>query len=131
MRLTLTIILNDLNIFFSQRGNLVGLLVIPVLLTLVVGLSLGSIGGDGPTRLRVDLIDLDQSEMSALLVEELRTANDALALCPQDNDSEDYCRLEGEPLPWSAPSIARGQAPRKPLLSSPPATPKRSRPSSA
>ena len=99
MRPTLTIILNDLNIFFSQRGNLVGLLVIPVLLTIVIGWSLGRIGGDGPTRLRVDLIDLDQSEMSALLAKELRTANDALALCPQDNDSEDYCRLEGEPLP--------------------------------
>ena len=98
MRPTLTIILNDLSVFFSQRGNLVGLLVIPVLLTLVIGWSLGSIGNDGPTRLRVDLVDLDQTEMSAQLIEELRAANDALVLCPLDNDADDFCSLEEEPL---------------------------------
>ena len=98
MRSILTIILNDLNIFFSQRGNLVGLLVIPVLLTLVIGWSLGRLGGGGPTRLRVDLIDLDQTELSARLIEELHVANDALVLCPLDNDAEDFCRLGGEPL---------------------------------
>ncbi len=99
MRSILTIIFNDLKIFFSQRGNLPGLLVIPVLLTLVIGWSLGQIGGDsGPTRLRVDLIDLDQSPLSAELIEHLRAANDALVLCPQDNDADDYCRLDEEPL---------------------------------
>ena len=98
MRSILTIILNDLRIFFSQRGNLPGLLVIPVLLTLVVGWSIGQIGGGGPTRLRVDLIDLDQSGMSAQMIEDLRAANDALVLCPLDNDAEDFCRLGDEPL---------------------------------
>ena len=98
MRSILTIILNDLKIYSSQRGNLVGLLVIPVLLTVVIGWSLGRIGGGGPTRLRVDLIDLDGSDMSAQLIEELRAANDALVLCPLDNDADDYCRLEDEPL---------------------------------
>lgn len=98
MRSILTIIYNDLRIFFSQRGNLVGLLVIPVLLTLVIGWSLGSIGGGGPTRLRVDLIDLDRSDMSAQLIEALRAANDALVLCPLDNDADDFCRLDDQPL---------------------------------
>ena len=99
MRSILTIVLNDLNIFFSQRGNLVGLLVIPVLLTLVIGWSLGRIGGGGgPTRLRVDIIDLDQTELSANLIDDLRAANDALVLCPLDNDADDFCRLGEEPL---------------------------------
>ncbi len=98
MRSILTIILNDLKIFFSQRGNLPGLLVIPVLLTLVVGWSIGQIGGRGPTRLRVDLIDLDRSAMSAQMIEDLRAANDAFVLCPLDNDEEDFCRLAEEPL---------------------------------
>jgi len=98
MRSILTIILNDLKIFFSQRGNLPGLLVIPVLLTLVVGWSIGQIGGGGPTRLRVDLIDLDRSAMSAQMIEDLRAANDAFVLCPLDNDEEDFCRLAEEPL---------------------------------
>ncbi|MDE0630224.1 MAG: ABC transporter permease [Caldilineaceae bacterium] len=98
MRSVLTIIYNDLSIFVSQRGNLIGLLVIPVLLTLVIGWSLGRIGGGGPTRLRVDLIDHDQSDMSAHLIEALRAANDALVLCPLDNDADDYCRLDDQPL---------------------------------
>ena len=99
MRSILTIVLNDLNIFFSQRGNLVGLLVIPVLLTLVIGWSLGHIGGGGgPTRLRVDIIDLDQTELSANLIDDLRASNDALVLCPLDNDADDFCRLGEEPL---------------------------------
>ena len=97
MQPILTIVLNDLRIYFSQRGNLIGLLVIPVLLTLVLGYSLGGSGG-GPTRLRVDLIDLDQTDMSAQLIDELRAANDALVLCPLDNDADDYCRLEDGPL---------------------------------
>ena len=98
MRSILTIIFNDLNIFFAQRGNLVGLLVIPVLLTLVVGWSIGLMGGGGPTRLRVDLLDHDQTELSAELIDQLRAANDALVLCPLDNDADDFCRLGGEPL---------------------------------
>ena len=98
MRSILTIILNDLNIFFAQRGNLVGLLVIPVLLTLVVGWSIGLMGGSGPTRLRVDLIDHDKTDLSAVLIEELRSANDVLVLCPLDNEADDFCRLGEEPL---------------------------------
>ncbi|MCY4116302.1 MAG: ABC transporter permease [Caldilineaceae bacterium] len=98
MRPILTIVLNDLRIFFSQRGNLVGLLVIPVLLTVVIGWSLGQFVGGGKPRLRVDLIDLDGSGLSARLIDELRATNDALVLCPLDNDADDYCRLEGEAL---------------------------------
>ena len=115
MRPTLTIILNDLSVFFSQRGNLVGLLVIPVLLTLVIGWSLGRIGSDGPTRLRVDLVDLDQTEMSAQLIEELRAANDALVLCPLDNDADDFCSLEKEPLQLER-AIERARAGRTSAL---------------
>ncbi|MDE0070260.1 MAG: ABC transporter permease [Caldilineaceae bacterium] len=98
MRPILTIVLNDLRIFFSQRGNLVGLLVIPVLLTVVIGWSLGQFVGGGEPRLRVDLIDLDGSGLSARLIDELRATNDALVLCPLDNDADDNCRLEGEAL---------------------------------
>jgi len=98
MRPILTIVLNDLRIFFSQRGNLVGLLVIPVLLTVVIGWSLGQFAGGGEPRLRVDLIDLDGSGTSARLIDELHATNDALVLCPLDNDADDVCRLEGEAL---------------------------------
>ena len=116
MRPILTIILNDLRIYFSQRGNLVGLLVIPVLLTLVIGWGLGRIGGSGGvTRLRVDMIDLDQSDMSARLLDELRAANGALALCPIDNDADDFCRLEDGPLDLER-AIERARAGRTEAL---------------
>ncbi len=97
MRAILTIVLNDLRIFFSHRGNLIGLLVMPILFTLVLGWSLGG-GGGGPSRLRVDLMDLDNTDLSARLIDELHATNDALVLCPLDNDSDDYCRLEDEPF---------------------------------
>lgn len=98
MRSILTIIFNDLNVFFSQKGNLVGLFVLPVLLTLVIGWSLGQIGGGGPSRLRVDVIDDDQTRLSGELIDDLRAANHTLVLCPWDNDDDDYCRLSEEPL---------------------------------
>ncbi len=94
MHAILTLILNDLRVFFSQRSNLIGLFVMPVLFTLVLGWSLGR-GDSGPSRLRVDLIDLDQTDMSARLIDELRAANDALLLCPLDNDADDICGLDG------------------------------------
>lgn len=115
MRPLLTIIGNDLRIFFSHRGNLVGLLVIPVLLTLVIGWSLGSIGGGGPSRLRVDLIDLDGTDMSVRLIDQVRAVNDGLSLCPVDNDADDFCGLEGEPLRLDV-AIERARAGRTEAL---------------
>lgn len=97
MHSILTITLNDLRIFFAQRGNLVGLVLLPVLFTLVLGWSFGG-GGGGPTRLRVDLIDQDQTAQSAQFVEKLHRTNQALVLCPADNDAEDFCQLDAEPL---------------------------------
>lgn len=115
MRPILTIVSNDLRIFFSQRGNLVGLLVIPVLLTVVIGWSLGRFVGGGQARLRVDLFDLDESGMSARLIDELRVSNDVLVLCPLDNDADDFCRLDGEALDLER-AIERARAGRTEAL---------------
>ena len=98
MKSILTIALNDLRIFFAERGNLFGLLVLPIAFTLVLGWAFSSDDGSESTRVRIDLIDQDGSEASDALLSELRAANDTLVLCPMDNDADDYCRLEGEPL---------------------------------
>ena len=90
MRKTLLIALNDLRVFFSERGNLIGLVVLPVALTFMLGYFVG--GGNSPSQIRVDLIDLDQSEASAQFISSLREVNNTLLLCPADN-ADDSCNL--------------------------------------
>lgn len=95
MRKAIEIALNDLRLFFTNRGSLLGLVVIPIALTLVVGFFIG--GGDAEdARLRVDLVDHDRSDQSAQFVDTLRRANSRLVLCPMDNDDEDFCELGDE-----------------------------------
>lgn len=96
MRTILTITLNDLRIFFSSRGNLIGLVVLPVALSFLLGLAFSS--NNGPVQQRVDLIDLDNSTRSQALIEELHQANETLLLCPIDNTQDDACGLEGTTL---------------------------------
>ncbi|MEZ4727151.1 MAG: hypothetical protein R3E79_08475 [Caldilineaceae bacterium] len=96
MQTLLHIAVNDLRIFFSARGNLIGLVVLPIALTLAVGWA--NSGGGGPTRLLVDVVDLDQSTRSAELLTDLRAVNDTLVLCPMDNNADDICQLEGAAL---------------------------------
>lgn len=93
----INIALNDLRIFFSQRGNIIGLTVIPIFLTIAMGIAFGgNLGGGGAQAIRIDVIDNDQSEISAEFLDMLRSANENLILCPMD-ESEDYsCELNSD-----------------------------------
>ena len=71
----------DLQIFLRSRGNLLQLMLIPVILTLVVGHALGGSGGE-PQRIRLDLLDEDRSGRSAQLAAALLAQGPALRLCP-------------------------------------------------
>lgn len=93
-----TIIQNDLKIFFASPGNLVSLIVLPIAFTLVLGWAFSGSGDDGPQRIRVDVLDQDQTPAAASLLDEIRGASDAFVLCPMDNDDDDFCRLEEAPL---------------------------------
>ena len=97
MRQTLTLALNDLRLFLVDRGNLIGLLLIPIVMTLVIGYVSGQSTSGGPERVRVDVLDMDESEFSAQLIQAIREANSALALCPLDDNAQDggFCQLEG------------------------------------
>ena len=101
---------NDLRMFFSQTGNLVSLLLIPLGFTLVLGWTSGG-GNDGLQQVRIDVLDQDQSEQSAHLLEEIRIANETLILCPMDNDVDDFCQLEGGSLELDG-AILRAQEER-------------------
>jgi ABC-2 type transport system permease protein len=96
MQTIFTIALNDLTIFFRARGNLIGLIVLPLAITVAVGWA--NSGRSGPDILRVDVIDLDQSAQATALLTQLRAINPALRLCPMDNNADDLCRLDGAPL---------------------------------
>jgi ABC-2 type transport system permease protein len=103
MRAILVMTWNDLRIFFSQRGNWVGLVLLPILFTVGLGFAFG--GNSGPETLRVDVIDEDQSAASGELLAALRAANHMLVFCPAEDarthesqEGEDDCGLAGEPL---------------------------------
>lgn len=108
MRTVLEIALNDLRIFFRVRGNLIGLVVLPVLLTLAVGWSNSGSGEDAP-RLLVDIVDQDQSASSGELLAQVRAVNETLLLCPVDNKADDPCQLDGKPL-TEAVALERARA---------------------
>jgi ABC-2 type transport system permease protein len=98
MRTIWNIALNNIRIFFQDRGNLISLLVIPVIFTFVVG---GAGGGGGPTRVLVDVLDRDNSTVSSQFLQHIREANSSLVLCPMD-DKDNSCNLDGKPLDEAA-----------------------------
>lgn len=93
MRKVWQIMLNDLRVYFADRGNIIGLVALPIGLTLLLGFAIDG-GSSGPSRFRIDLLDFDETATSAQFVEALRNANDALLVCPLDADiADDVCRL--------------------------------------
>lgn len=101
MHTILTLIIKDLRIYFADRGNLFGLLVLPIGFTLLLGFA--GVGGDGPQRIPIDVLDLDQSDQSAQWIANLRAANAALVLCPLDDVLDDVdCALPDDGLTLEA-----------------------------
>ena len=97
MRTVFDIAINDLRIFFSNRGNLIWLVGVPVGMTVILGVAIPS--DDGPSLVPVDLIDHDQGQASELFIQSLRQANPNLLLCPMDNTNDDPCDMnEAETL---------------------------------
>lgn len=94
MRKLWYIALTDLRITFAERGMWVNLVIIPCTLIFIIGLVTGGFGGDGTSRVRVDVLDNDQSAFSAQLLDDLREVDSRLILCPMDNDAEDICGLD-------------------------------------
>lgn len=95
MRTIWNIALNDLRILFRERGVWVNLVLIPLALSYAVGFANGATNTSAPTTpdIVVDVINNDNSELSAQFLQNVRAANSALRLCPADNDAEDVCQL--------------------------------------
>ncbi len=91
MNKIITIALNDLRVFFREKGQLIGLIIIPLVFTIGVGFA--NSGGSGPTMVRVDVIDSDNSAYSGQFLADVQAANSAIRFCPMDNDEADFCQL--------------------------------------
>lgn len=92
MRYIFNIALNDIRVYMQDTGNLVNLFIIPVVLALVLGFAFG--GGGQFEYIRVDVVDLDNSEASGQLLDDLRQVNSSLVLCPLDTIEDFSCNLE-------------------------------------
>ncbi|NJN81162.1 MAG: hypothetical protein HC802_01990 [Caldilineaceae bacterium] len=111
MRNVSLIILNDLRIFFSSRENWLNLLAMPVFFTLIVGFAFDQ---GGPNRVRIDFIDLDQSDLSTRLAADLKSLNPRFLLCPGDNDADNQCSLaDGQTRLTVDEAVARVQDGRR------------------
>lgn len=88
----LTIVRQDLLVFLSHRENLPGLLLTPIVMTVIIALVTGG-AFSGPAVRRLDIIDQDGTPASSQFLAAIRQANPGLTLCPMDNSDQDICGL--------------------------------------
>jgi len=86
------IALNDLRVTFSDNSIWVNLVGIPVALIVLLGIFTGA--GSEPDQIIIEVIDEDNSAVSAQFLDELQQTNDTLILCPLD----EACSNFGEDL---------------------------------
>ncbi len=106
MRHVISITLNELRVNFGNAVTLVFLIGLPLAFTVVLGLAMG--GASGQPTIRVDMVDLDGSELSARLVSALRdVGGETLTVCiltdlreeqPEACDLSSETELAPEPL---------------------------------
>lgn len=92
MRKLLEITLLDLLIYLMSASNVISLTVLPLVLTLVLG-GVFSGGSDEQNRIRVDIIDQDQTTASAAFITDLQAVNPGLYLCPMEQSESIPCLL--------------------------------------
>lgn len=109
MQRIISIAINDLRVYMRDPGSLIFLLAVPIGMTFVLGLAIGGGIGGGTTQLRVDVLDQDNSALSAQFLDAVRAANSSLVLCPMDNTEDDFCQLGDDPAPDRARSEERVQ----------------------
>lgn len=115
MRTILDIAQNELRLIFKDQGIWINIVVVPLVLSFVIGIANGgggSAAGGAPAgpRLLMDVLVEDATGIVAVSPEaaqtgatgaflaDLRTRNTNLLLCPIDNTEDNLCRLDGGTL---------------------------------
>ena len=97
MRAILDIAINDLRIMFKDRSIWINLIVVPLVLSYVIGIANGAGSSGTPTaaRLLIDVINADNGATSQQFLSDLKAANPNFFFCPQENTDKDPCQLKG------------------------------------
>ncbi len=97
--------LHELRLNFVDRSYWIFTLLVPGMMVIVVAAANGAFASDIPVTQRIDIIDNDNSALSAQFLATMHTTNDSLLICPLDitagappQDEADPCLLEGETL---------------------------------
>lgn len=96
MKKLLTIALTDLRILFQNKGIWINLVILPIGIALAVGVANGaSIGGgsEPAPNIVMDVIDRDDTPVSAAFIDDLKATNPNLLVCPRDNTADNPCEL--------------------------------------
>jgi ABC-2 type transport system permease protein len=95
---------NDLQMTFQNKRSWFYLLAVPALVIYLAGLGAQGVARIVMPSIRIDVLDRDRSAASRALVTALAEANEALILCPADDDPADACGLAGASL---SPQLAQ------------------------
>jgi ABC-2 type transport system permease protein len=106
MRIIFHIARHDVQVFLKNPGTLISMIVLPLVMAFALGLGIGALN-TAPDRIRIDVMDNDQSDLSARFLNDLRDANTTLRLCPFDNTDDDYCQLDGDENLTEARAVER------------------------
>ncbi len=100
MRKILSVAAADLRVTFSDRSIWTFMVLVPIVLIVAVSFANGGFAFPEGTdnRVRVDVIDEDNTTFSAALIDNIKAFTDSYFFCPVDNNAEDGCLLGDEPL---------------------------------
>jgi ABC-2 type transport system permease protein len=94
MRKVPAIITNDLRVFLADRSNLPGLLLTPVVMTVIIALVNGGAFGGRMAPLRLDAVDRDRTPISEQFLAAVGSSDPSLTLCHVGSAPGAPCALE-------------------------------------
>lgn len=99
---------NDLRLIFKEQDIWINLVVIPLVLAYVIGIANGALNSGVPSTptILIDVLDNDNSALSADFLTQVRAAYPGFVLCPLDQTEDDACRLDGAAL---TPELAQSR----------------------
>jgi ABC-2 type transport system permease protein len=90
MKYLLSIACNTLKIDFSRRGTWISVLVLPLIFTLVIGVTSSGLGMDGDTRIPIALVDQDGGLLSKAFTDTLGESEEVVYVAVDEKTSMEY-----------------------------------------